>query len=63
MEARMETGTHTLAVGSTIKLIREEDGWRVQVLHGGHGGITGRMKPFNSLDEALVYIKERYTEA
>lgn len=59
----MEVGTNALVVGSTIKLIREEDGWRGQVLHGEHGGITGRMKPFNTLDEAFAYIREKYIEA
>ena len=56
-------GKSEVAIGSTIKLIREADGWRIEVLHGQHGGITGRLKPFGTLDEAFAYIKERYVEA
>jgi hypothetical protein len=59
----MEEGKSEVVVGSTIKLIRQEDGWRIEVLHGEHGGITGRMKPLKTLNEAFAYIKERYTEA
>lgn len=48
-----------IAVGSRIQIHRQPSGWRVEVVHY-RGGITGKLGPYSTFEEAVNYLKEAY---
>lgn len=45
--------------GTEVKLTRQSNGWKLDILHKGNG-ISGRLGPFKTLDEAVAWVQERY---
>lgn len=53
------TDKQPVADGSTVKLTKQSNGWKVQVLHQD-GGISGRNAPFETLDEVAAHLRDTY---